>query len=76
MAQVTIVVDRHAADVHTDLACHSAPKNFFLTAETVINPDWRIDANYVLIFHTTDVTQSHETEEAIWHRDRKVPING
>jgi hypothetical protein len=53
-----------------------ASKNFFLTAETVINPDWRIDANYVLIFHTTDVTQSHETEEAIWHRDRKVPING
>ena len=76
MSQVTIVVDRHAADVHVDLACHLASKNFFLTAETVINPDWRIDANYVLIFHTTDVTQSHETEEAIRPRDREVPING
>ena len=65
MAQVTIVVDRHAADVHLDLAYHSGPENFFLTAETVINPDWRIHANYVLIFHTTDVTQSHETEKAI-----------
>ena len=75
MSQVTIVVDRHAADVHIDLTCHSTPKNFFLTAETVINPDWRIDANYVLIFHTTDVTQSHETEEAIRPRNREVPIN-
>ena len=71
-----IVVDRHAADIHVDLAYHLGPKNFFLTAETVINLDWRIGANYVLIFHTTDVTQSHETEKAIWTRDREVPANG
>ena len=76
MPQVAIVIDRHTADVHIDLACHSGPKNFFLTAETVINPDWRTDANYVLIFHTKDVTQSHETEKAIWTRDREVPTNG
>ena len=76
MPQVTIVIDRHSADVDVDLARDSGPKNFFLTAETVINPDWRIDANYVLIFHTTDVTQSHETEKAIWTRDQEVPTNG
>ena len=76
MAKMAIVVNCHTTDVYVDLACHSGPKNFFLTAETVINPDWRTDANYVLIFHTTDVTQSHETEKAIWTRDREVPTNG
>ena len=76
MPQMTIVVDRHTADVDVDLTCHSTPKHFFLTTETVINLDWRTDANYVLIFHTTDVTQSHETEKAIWTRDREVPTNG
>ena len=69
MPQVTIVVDRHAADVNVNFACHSSPKNFFLTAEAVINSDWRIEANYVLIFHITDVTQSHETEKAVHPRN-------
>ena len=56
MSQVTKIVDRHAADVHVNLAGYSTPKDFFLTTKTVINPDWRMVSNYVLIFHTTDVT--------------------
>ena len=56
MPQVAIVVDGHTADVYVDFACHPGPENFFLASEAVINPDWRIAANYVLIFHTTDVT--------------------